>query len=114
MAAAAVSPGPGGVIDLGLRGSVIVVTGDGSGIGAAAARQLGASGARVVLVGRRAELLRRTAGELDRNGSQALCVPADLTAADSRGCPRTRRRRRMPPPQRHATSSAFRPATFPP
>jgi len=83
MAAAAVSPGPGGVIDLGLQGSVIVVTGAGSGIGAAAARQLGASGARVVLVGRRAELLRRTAEEIDRNGSQALCVPADLTAADS-------------------------------
>ncbi len=57
--AAAASPGPGGVIDLGLRGSTIVVTGAGSGIGESAARMIGAAGGAVVLVGRRQELLRR-------------------------------------------------------
>ena len=39
--------------DVGLRGAVVIVTGGGSGIGAATARQLGATGARVALVGRR-------------------------------------------------------------
>jgi len=81
--AAAVSPGPGGVIDLELQGSVIVVTGAGSGIGAAAARLLGACRARVVLVGRRAELLRQTADAIGKDGGQVLCVAADLAEADT-------------------------------
>jgi NAD(P)-dependent dehydrogenase (short-subunit alcohol dehydrogenase family) len=72
---AAVSPG---VIDLGLQGSAVVVTGAGSGIGAAAARLLGAAGASVVLVGRREGLLRDTAEAIERAGGQALGVPADL------------------------------------
>jgi len=38
---------------LGLQGSTVVVTSAGSGIGATAARLLGAAGASVVLVGRR-------------------------------------------------------------
>jgi NAD(P)-dependent dehydrogenase (short-subunit alcohol dehydrogenase family) len=45
--AAAVSAGSGGLIDLGLPGSTVVVTGAGSGIGAATARLLGAAGASV-------------------------------------------------------------------
>ena len=45
------SSGSGGSIDLGLQGSTIVVTGAGSGIGAATARLLGAAGASIVLVG---------------------------------------------------------------
>jgi NAD(P)-dependent dehydrogenase (short-subunit alcohol dehydrogenase family) len=68
----------GGSIELGLQGSAIVVTGAGSGIGAAAARQLAASGAGVVLVGRRAGLLRQTADAIKRDGGRPLCVPADL------------------------------------
>ncbi len=47
----------GGFPDLGLSGAVIVVTGAGTGIGAATALRLGAAGANVVLVGRRSELL---------------------------------------------------------
>jgi NADPH:quinone reductase-like Zn-dependent oxidoreductase len=43
--AAAVSPGSGGVIDLQLQGSGVVVTGAGSGIGEAAVRLIGAAGA---------------------------------------------------------------------
>ncbi len=63
---------------LGLSGSVVIVTGAGSGIGAAAARRLGAAGAAVVLVGRRAALLDEVAGPI---GPATLCVPADLAEA---------------------------------
>jgi meso-butanediol dehydrogenase / (S,S)-butanediol dehydrogenase / diacetyl reductase len=68
----------GGSIELGLQGAVVVVTGGGSGIGAAAARLLAGAGAGVVLVGRRAELLRQTAEAIGPDGGRALCVPADL------------------------------------
>jgi len=73
-------PGPAGQIlaDPGLAGAVIIVTGAGSGIGAAAARQLGAAGARVALVGRRAGPLDEVAGKIQSAGGDALCVPADL------------------------------------
>jgi NAD(P)-dependent dehydrogenase (short-subunit alcohol dehydrogenase family) len=81
--AIAVSPGSGGLIDLGLRGSVIIVTGAGSGIGSAAARLLGAAGASVVLVGRREALLRQSADAIEKDGGQALCVPAELADADT-------------------------------
>ena len=64
-----------GLSDVGLGGAVVIVTGAGSGIGAAAARQLGAVGASVVLVGRRTDALEEVAGDLD---GRALCVPADL------------------------------------
>jgi NAD(P)-dependent dehydrogenase (short-subunit alcohol dehydrogenase family) len=76
--AAAVSAGSGGLIDLGLHGSTVVVTGAGSGIGAATARLLGAAGASVVLVGRQAAPLRKSADAIEHEGSHALCVPADL------------------------------------
>ncbi|MEE1939628.1 SDR family oxidoreductase [Streptomyces sp. TRM 70361] len=55
----------------------VVISGGGTGIGLAAARRFAADGDRVVLVGRRAEVLRRAAGELP----DALCCPADLTTA---------------------------------
>jgi NAD(P)-dependent dehydrogenase (short-subunit alcohol dehydrogenase family) len=70
--AAAVSAGSGGLIDLGLQGSTVVVTGAGSGIGAATARLLGAAGASVVLVGRRAAPLRKSADAIEHEGSHAL------------------------------------------
>jgi meso-butanediol dehydrogenase / (S,S)-butanediol dehydrogenase / diacetyl reductase len=80
--ATAASPGPGGLIDLGLRGSAVVVTGAGSGIGEAVARMIGAAGGAVALVGRRPELLRQVADAIERDGGQALCVPADLAEPD--------------------------------
>ncbi len=43
--------------DAGLKDAVVIVTGGGSGIGAATARRLGAAGAAVVLAGRRETLL---------------------------------------------------------
>ena len=75
---AAASPGPAGSIDLGLQDATIVVTGAGSGIGAAAAQLLGAAGARVVLVGRREAPLRQCAGAIEQAGGRAVGVPADL------------------------------------
>ena len=69
--------------DLGLRDAVIIVTGAGSGIGAATARRLGAAGARVVLAGRRAEPLAAQAELVAKAGGNALCVQADLAAPDS-------------------------------
>jgi meso-butanediol dehydrogenase / (S,S)-butanediol dehydrogenase / diacetyl reductase len=75
--AAAASPGPAGSVDLGLQGATIVVTGAGSGIGAAAAQLLGAAGAAVVLVERREALLRQCAGAIEQAAGRAVGVPAD-------------------------------------
>jgi NAD(P)-dependent dehydrogenase (short-subunit alcohol dehydrogenase family) len=78
-------PGPAEQIlaDPGLTGAVIIVTGAGSGIGAAAARQLGAAGARVVLVGRRPDPLDEVAGKIRSAGGDAWCLPADLADPES-------------------------------
>jgi NAD(P)-dependent dehydrogenase (short-subunit alcohol dehydrogenase family) len=78
MAAAAASPGSAGSVDLGLQGSTVVVTGAGSGIGAAAAQLLGAAGAAVVLVGRREALLLECAAGIEQAGGRAAAVAADL------------------------------------
>ncbi|WP_216216555.1 SDR family NAD(P)-dependent oxidoreductase [Amycolatopsis aidingensis] len=59
-----------------LAGKVAVITGAGTGIGAATARRFAAEGASVVLTGRREEPLRAAAEGL---GERALCVPADVT-----------------------------------
>jgi NAD(P)-dependent dehydrogenase (short-subunit alcohol dehydrogenase family) len=67
--------------EVGLRGAVVIVTGAGSGIGAATARQLGTVGAPVVLVGRREAPLKDVAGQIADGGGEALCVPADQTLA---------------------------------
>ena len=72
------SSGSGGSIDLGLQGSTIVVTGAGSGIGAATARLLGAAGASVVLVARREALLRQCADAIEQAGGHAAPLVADL------------------------------------
>ena len=64
--------------DIRLDGAVVIVTGGGSGIGAATARRLATAGAPVVLVGRREEPLKEVAAEITSGGGQALCMPADL------------------------------------
>jgi NAD(P)-dependent dehydrogenase (short-subunit alcohol dehydrogenase family) len=58
-----------------LQGHHAVITGGGTGIGAAVARTLGAEGAKLTLVGRRRDKLEEVAsGDLD-----ALVAPADVT-----------------------------------
>ncbi|MCT7661151.1 SDR family NAD(P)-dependent oxidoreductase [Mycobacterium deserti] len=64
-----------------LSGTVALVTGASSGIGAATARALAAHGATVALVARRVERLRRLADDIESAGGTALVVPADVTDA---------------------------------
>jgi NADP-dependent 3-hydroxy acid dehydrogenase YdfG len=62
-----------------ISGKVIVITGASSGLGLAAARLLGAQGARVVLGARRIDRLQQLAGELNAPGQRALAVATDVT-----------------------------------
>jgi NADP-dependent 3-hydroxy acid dehydrogenase YdfG len=57
---------------------VALITGAGSGIGAAIARDLGARGAHVVLLGRRAAALGQCVNEIQAAGGTALAVPGDV------------------------------------
>jgi NAD(P)-dependent dehydrogenase (short-subunit alcohol dehydrogenase family) len=60
-------------------GQTAIVTGAGSGLGAAIAQALAAGGAQCVLAGRRAEPLAETATAIRAAGGQATCVPTDVT-----------------------------------
>ena len=62
-----------------VRDRLVVVTGASSGIGAAVAKKLGAEGAHVVLVARRAEKLEEVAAQIEDAGAQASIVVADLS-----------------------------------
>jgi NAD(P)-dependent dehydrogenase (short-subunit alcohol dehydrogenase family) len=81
--ATAASAVPGGSVDLALEGCTVIVTGAGSGIGAATARLLGTAGASVVLVGRREAPLRQSADAVEQAGGRAVPVPADLADSTS-------------------------------
>ncbi len=59
---------------------VAIITGGGSGVGAAGAARLAADGFRVVLVGRRAEPLATVCASI---GERALAITADLAAPES-------------------------------
>jgi NADP-dependent 3-hydroxy acid dehydrogenase YdfG len=59
-----------------------VVTGGGSGVGAAIALSLAAEGADLCLVGRRVERLEATAGKASALGSNTICYRADLGQQD--------------------------------
>jgi len=69
-----------------LNGRVAIVTGSGTGIGRATATVLAQHGADVVLAGRRAELIERTAASIRELGRRALTVPTDVT--DPEACER--------------------------
>lgn len=63
-----------------MKGRTAVITGGGSGIGAAAGRRLAAAGAKVVLVGRRKERLDTVAKEI---GAGARAVACDVASPDA-------------------------------
>jgi NADP-dependent 3-hydroxy acid dehydrogenase YdfG len=62
-----------------LDGTVALITGASSGIGAATARALSAQGAAVALAARREERLDQLAEDITRNGGRALVIETDLT-----------------------------------
>ena len=64
-------------------GHVAVVTGAGSGIGAALAAAFGAAGGKVVLADVEEGALERTAAALTADGVEALAVPTDVADADA-------------------------------
>jgi len=61
-----------------VRGSVVVITGASSGIGAATARELARKGAKVVLAARREAELRALHADITAAGGEALVVQTDV------------------------------------
>ena len=68
-----------GIFDL--EGRVAVITGGGTGIGAATARVLADYGAKVVIASRKLDNLERVAGELRAKGHECLVVKTDVRDA---------------------------------
>ncbi|MBV9450830.1 MAG: SDR family NAD(P)-dependent oxidoreductase [Streptosporangiaceae bacterium] len=70
-----------------LEGTVALVTGASSGIGAATAEALSGLGASVALVARRTERIEELAAKIVASGGRALAISADITReAEARGC----------------------------
>ena len=62
-----------------LKNKVAVITGGGSGIGAATARRFAHAGARVVVVGRTAQKLEETVDAIRARGGAASAIEADIS-----------------------------------
>ncbi len=70
-------------MDLGLREKVAIVMAASKGLGRASAEALSAEGARVTIGARGAEMLEKTAQEIQQaTGSRVLPVPTDVTRAE--------------------------------
>jgi citronellol/citronellal dehydrogenase len=63
-------------------GRVALVTGGGTGIGRAAALELAATGAAVIVCGRREQPLRDTGSAIAAGGGECLAIPADVREPD--------------------------------
>ncbi|HEY2382147.1 MAG TPA: SDR family NAD(P)-dependent oxidoreductase, partial [Terriglobia bacterium] len=61
------------------EGRIAIVTGAGSGIGRVVSLALNADGYSVVLAGRRAQELEKTAAQATRSYAQILAVPTDVS-----------------------------------
>jgi NAD(P)-dependent dehydrogenase (short-subunit alcohol dehydrogenase family) len=66
----------------GLSGKVAIVTGATGVLGGAMARGLAKAGAKVAIVGRRAELAEQVAAEINVAGGEAIGAPADVMSKD--------------------------------
>ncbi|WP_409284418.1 SDR family oxidoreductase [Pseudomonas protegens] len=64
-------------------GQTVIVTGGGSGIGRCTAHELAALGARVLLVGRKAEKLQKVAGEIAEDGGLVHWQACDIRDEDA-------------------------------
>ena len=62
-----------------LSGTIVVITGATSGIGRETAHEFAATGATVVIAGRRKNRLQELVSEIERKGGQALAVPTDVS-----------------------------------
>jgi citronellol/citronellal dehydrogenase len=63
-------------------GRVALVTGGGTGVGRATALELAATGAAVIICGRREAPLRAAEAEIERAGGRCLAMPADVREPD--------------------------------
>ena len=66
-----------------LRGKRVLITGSSSGIGEAGAEQFAATGAEVILVARRADLLDAVAARITTRGGTATAIACDLSDLDA-------------------------------
>jgi NAD(P)-dependent dehydrogenase (short-subunit alcohol dehydrogenase family) len=69
-----------------LKDKVVIITGGGTGIGADAARGFNAAGAKVVLNGRREDVLAKTALTIDPSGKNVVYVAGDVGRPETIQC----------------------------